>query len=138
MKQALLSAVGLQLVDPDRGVVLRTETSDYAIRAVLEQVLDEGRHVPAAFSSPVLAEGGRRTWTPGEKEAYTIPLALSKWAGYVALHPLTVCTDHHSLQSWHKEYVDTPSGPASCRATWHKTLAKFDLTVVYVQERTTP
>ena len=34
MKQALLSAVGLHLVDPDRGFVLRTDASDYAIGAV--------------------------------------------------------------------------------------------------------
>ena len=57
MKQALLSAVGLHLVDPDRGFVLRTDASDYAIGAVLEQVLDDGRHVPVAIWSRVLAEG---------------------------------------------------------------------------------
>ena len=59
-------------------------------------------------------------------------MAPSKWAGYIALHPVTVCTDHQSLQSWHKEHVDTLSGPASRRARWHETFAKFDLTVVYV------
>ena len=132
MKQALLSAVGLHLVDPDRGFVLRTDASDYAVGAVLEQVLDDGRHVPVAFWSRVLAEGQRRTWTLREKEAYAIVMALWKWAGYIALHPVTVCTDHHSLPSWHKEHVDTPSGPASRRARWHETLAKFDLTVLYV------
>ena len=46
MKQALLSAVGLHLVDPDQGFVLRTDASNYAVGAVLEQVLDDGRHVP--------------------------------------------------------------------------------------------
>ena len=59
-------------------------------------------------------------------------MALRKWAGYIALHPVTVCTDHQSLQSWHGEHVDTPSGPAPRRARWHETLAKFDLTFVYV------
>ena len=59
-------------------------------------------------------------------------MALRKWAGYIALHPVTVCTAHQSLQSWHKEHVDTPSGHASRRARWHETLARFDLTVVYV------
>ena len=127
MKQALLSAVGLHLVDPDRGFVLRSDASDYAVGAVLEQVLDNGRHVPVAFWSRVLAEGQRRTWTPQEKEAYAIVMALRKWAGNIALHPVTVCTDHQSLQSWHKEHVDTPSGPASRRARWHETMA-----VVYV------
>ena len=131
MKQALLSAVGLHLVDPNRGFVLRTEASDYAVGAVLEQVLDDGRHVPVAFWSRVLADGQRRTWTPREKEAYAIVMALRKWAGYIALHPVTVCTDHHSQQLWLEKHVDTPSGPASRRARWHETLAKFDLTVVY-------
>ena len=45
---------------------------------------------------------------------------------------MVVCTDHQSLQSWHKEHVDTPSGPAAKRARWHETFAKFDLSVVYV------
>ena len=60
MKQALLSAVGQHLVDPDRGFVLRTDTTDYAIGAVLEQVLDDGRPLPVAFWGRVLTEGQRR------------------------------------------------------------------------------
>ena len=40
-------------------------------------------------------------------------MALRKWAGYIALPPVTVCTHHQSLQSWHKEHVDIISGPAS-------------------------
>ena len=35
-------------------------------------------------------------------------MALRKGAGYIALHPVTVRTDHPSLQSWHKEHVETP------------------------------
>ena len=72
MKQALLSAVGLHLVDPDREFVLRTDAAEYEMGAVLEQVLDDGRHVPVAFCSRVLAEGQRRTWTPRDKEGYAI------------------------------------------------------------------
>ena len=57
MKHALLSAVGLLVVDPDREFVLRTDASGYALGAVLEQVLDDARHVPVAFWSRGLAEG---------------------------------------------------------------------------------
>ena len=57
MKQALLSAVGLHLVDPDRGFVLRTDASDYAIGAVLEQVLDDGRARASGLLEP--SPGGR-------------------------------------------------------------------------------
>ena len=131
MKQTLLSAVGLQLVDADRGFVLRTDASNYAIGAVLEQVLGYGRHVPVAFWSRVLAEGKRRTWTPREKEAYAIVMALRKWAGYIALHPVTVCMDHQSLQSWHRDHPDTPSGPATHVSHGHQTHGdRFDFHVV--------
>ena len=41
--------MGLHLVDPDRGFVLRTDASNYAIGVVSERVLDDGRHVPVAF-----------------------------------------------------------------------------------------
>ena len=59
-------------------------------------------------------------------------MALRTGAHYIALHPVTVCTDHQRLQLWHNEHVDIPSGSASRRARWHETLAKFDLTVAYV------
>ena len=132
MKQALLSAVGLHLVDPDRGFVLRTDASDYAIGAVLEQVLDDGRHVPVAFWSRVLAEGQRRTWTPREKEAYAIVMALRKWAWVHSppsrhrLHRPSESCSRGTRSTW------TPLRSASRRARWHETLAKFDLTVVYI------
>ena len=51
------------------------------------------------------------------------------------VHSPTCCHGLHNLESlelWHKEQLDTPSGPASRRARWHETLAKFHLTVVYV------
>ena len=133
MEQEVLFAEGMHLVDPDGGFVLRTDASNYAIGAVLQQVLDDGRHVPMFFRSRVLAEGQRPTWTTREKEAYGIVIALRKWAGCIALHRVTPCIDHQGLQSWHKEHLDSPSRLASRRARWHETLAKFHLTVVYVQ-----
>ena len=59
-------------------------------------------------------------------------MALRKSVGYIALHPVTVCTDHQSLPSSHNEQVDSPSGPASGRARWPGTFAKFNLTVLYL------
>ena len=132
LKVRLLGQLGLFLVDPDKGFVLRTDASDYAVGAVPEQVRDDGTHVPVAFTSRILAEGQRRTWTAREKETYAIVCALRKWSGHTGLHPVVVCTDHQSLQRWHKEHVDTPSGLAARRAQWHETFAKFDLSVVYV------
>ena len=132
LKERPLGQLGLFLVDPNKGFVLRTDASDYAVGAVLEQVRDDGSHVPVAFWSRILAEGQRRTWTAREKETYAIVCALRNWSGHIGLQPVVVCTDHQSLQRWHKEHVDTPSGPAARRARWHETFAKFDLSVVYV------
>ena len=85
-----------------------------------------------AFWSRLLAEVQRRTWTAREKETYAIISALRKWSGHIGLQPIVACTDHQSLQSWHREHVDTPSGPAAQRARWHDTLAKLDMSLVYV------
>ena len=38
LKERLFGKLGLFLVDPDKGFVLRTDTSDYAVGVVLEQV----------------------------------------------------------------------------------------------------
>ena len=73
-----MGQLGLFLVDPDKGFVLRTDASDYAVGAVREQILDDGSHVPLAFSSRIPAEGQRRTWTAREKESYAIVCALRK------------------------------------------------------------
>ena len=61
--------------------------------------------------------------------------ALQKWSGHIGLQPVVACTHHQSLQSWHMEHVDTPSGPAARQARWHETFAKFDLSVVYVHRK---
>ena len=69
MKQGLMFAVVLYLVAPDQGFLLRTYASNYTIRAVFQQLLDDGRQVPVAFWSRTLAEGKRWTWTPRQREA---------------------------------------------------------------------
>ena len=132
LKRTLQGKLGFFLINSDKGFVLRSDAWDYAVGAVLEQVREDGSHVPVAFWSTVLVEGQRRTWTAREKEAYAIICALRKWSGHIGLQPIVVCTGHQSLQSWHKEHVDTPSGPATRRARWHETLAKFDMSVVYL------
>ena len=78
LKEQLLGQLGLFLVDPDKGFVLRTNASDYAVRAVLQPIPCDGTHVPVAFWSPVLAESQHRTWTAREKETYTVVCAIRK------------------------------------------------------------
>ena len=58
--------------------------------------------------------------------------ALKRWAACIGYQPVVVLTDHQALQSWYKEKVDTPSGPAGWRARWHELLSKFDIEVKYI------
>ena len=136
LKKRLAQSLELFIVDPDSPFVLWADASDKAIGAVLEQdrVLQPGgpiQRVPVGFSSRKLAKS-QFNWTPREKETYAIVSALRKWAGWIGLQPVTITTDHKSLEDWVLEKMDTPSGPAGRRARWHETLSKFDLTVQYI------
>ena len=84
LKERLLGQLGLFLVDPNKGFVLRTDTSDYAVGAVRRQVRDDRSHVPVAFWSRILPEGQRRTWTAREKETYAIVCAPRKWSCHIS------------------------------------------------------
>ena len=74
----------------------------------------------------------QQDWSPREKEAYALVLDLCKWDSWIGLQLITVHSDHHSLQHWHSEAVDTPSGPSGRKGRWHQLLLKFNLTVLYI------
>ena len=135
LKAALAQNLELYRVDPDKPFIMKTDASDKAIGAVLEQQREvaPGRtqSVPVAFFSRKLGKS-QLNWTPREKETYAIVSALRKWAGWIGLQPVLILTDHKSLEDWVKEKMETPSGPAGRRARWHETLSKFDLTVQYM------
>ena len=135
LKQVLGAHLELFRVDPDKPFVLRTDASDRAVGAVLEQQREvaPGRtgYVPVGFFSRKLGKS-QLNWTPREKETYAVVSALRKWAGWIGLQPVLILTDHKSLENWVTEKIDTPSGPGARRARWHETLSKFDLQVQYL------
>ena len=118
LKEQLCGKLSLHLIDPDRDFVMHTDSSGYAVGAVLQQEF-EGKLCPVAFWSRKLTPGQRK-WSPREQETYAIVCALRKYSGYIGLRHVTVVTDHECLQSWHKEHVHTPSGPAGRRGPWHE------------------
>jgi hypothetical protein len=68
---------------------------------------------------------------PKKKEVYAIVASLTKWAGWIGHSPVTVVTDHKSLESWVKKYIETLSGPTGRRARWHEVFSQFNLSITY-------
>ena len=76
---ALKEGLEVLKIEPEQPFVLRTDASDFALGAVLEQQRDD-KWVPVAFYSRRLARG-QKNWTAREKETNAIVTALRKWAG---------------------------------------------------------
>ena len=132
INKVLCESLILQKVNPDKPFVIRLDASKNAVRAALEQLLDEERcptkedvlnrkTVPVAFMSRKLT-GSQRNWVPREQETYAIILALLKWQSWIGLNDVLVLTDHKALESWYNEHLDTPSGPLGRRGRWHEIL----------------
>ena len=142
LKQALVADLELHHLDPRKPFALKTDASDYAVGAALEQFpnldgvpelkdIKPGASVPVAFMSRKFSEGQRKRWDTRDKETYGVVSALDKWASYIGYNPVLVLTDHKSLESWHKEHI-AGQGPVGRRARWHMKLNKFNLEVVHV------
>ena len=90
---------------------METNASDFAIGAPLKQCDEDesrtstaGAMYPVAFFSRKL-QSSQQNWIPREKEAYAVVSALCKWDSWIVIQPITVHSDHHSLQHWHSEAV---------------------------------
>ena len=142
LKQALVADLELYHIDSRKPFALRTDASQYAIGAALEQFpkhddvppleeIKEGCTVAVGFMSRKLTPGQRDRWDTRDKETYAVVSGLERWAGYIGYNKVLVLTDHKSLESWHKEHV-AGMGPTGRRARWHSKLNKFRIEVIHV------
>jgi len=101
LKQALISAPVLAMLDPESDFILRTDASDTAIGGVLVQKqLYEGRLVerPLGYFSRKLHAVESR-YPAYDRELLAISANLEHWACYVhGQKRTTIYTDHASLQ----------------------------------------
>ena len=131
LRQALLDNVVLHIVQFNKPFYLRSDASNQAIGAVLEQHSSDGELRPVAFYSRKLTKA-QKNWPPHETEMYAVVASLLKWQSIIGTQPITILTDHHSLQHWHTEHVATPSGPTGRRGRWHQVLSRFNLIIQYL------
>ncbi|PHJ26011.1 retrotransposon ty3-gypsy subclass, partial [Cystoisospora suis] len=120
LKAALITTTNLQIYDPDKPVVIKTDASKHAIGAVLEQ---EGR--PIAFESRKSNE--REQQLPAyESELRAIVHALTKWRQFLGAKKVIIETDHATLSRILKQREVNPR-----LAYWLDKILDFNIEVVY-------
>ena len=92
LKEKLVNCVTLQVPDPAKPYVLKSDASRYAVRAVLEQ---EGR--PLSFLSKKMSPAEMRYATYGQ-ELLALIGALEKWRRLLLTANVTEFIDHRALQ----------------------------------------
>ena len=97
LKRALLENVVLHIVRFDQPFFLRCDASEAAVGSVLEQHSGKGELRPVAFYSRKLTKG-QHAWSSRESEMYAAVISLIKFASYIGTQPVTLLTDHRSLQ----------------------------------------
>jgi hypothetical protein len=112
--------------EPDLPVVLETDSSDFALGAVLSQCHDNRLH-PVAFLSKKLAPA-ELNYEIYDKEMLAIVRAFQEWRHYLqgAKHMTTVFTDHKNL-----EYFTTTKVLNRRQARWAELLSTYDFQIMY-------
>jgi len=110
-----------------KAVIIETDASEFAIRAILSQRDEEGRLHPVAFHS--------RKFQPVEinyeihdKELLAIVDAFKHWRRYCegATNQVQVFSDHQNL-----EYITTTKILNGRQARWAQELAGIDFRIYY-------
>ena len=127
LKKRFTTAPILAHFDAQRAVIIETDTSDFAIGAVLSQCDEEGRLHPVAFHS--------RKFTPAEinyeihdKELLAVVDAFKHWRRYCegAVHQIQVFSDDQNL-----EYFTNTKVLNRRQARWAQELAGVDFRIYY-------
>ena len=135
IKLLMRDSAVLQIPDPAKEFLIRTDASKSAVGASLEQADANGDYRPVAFFSRKLQGRdnlGQRAWSTREKETYALIGALQKFRAWIQSTVLVRClTDHQALISWFREDLGTISGPVGRRGRWHEFLSQFKILVEY-------
>ena len=124
LKERLIHYTTLQVPDPSKPYVLRTDASGYALGAVLEQ---NGK--PLGFMSQKMKPAEVR-YSTYDQELLALVTALLKWRTLLMVAKVTAYTDHRALQYLTQAKAEKPVRGRVAR--WLDFLADFqDLTIVY-------
>ncbi|CAI7759517.1 unnamed protein product [Closterium sp. NIES-54] len=133
LKTSLTSPPSLAVPNPELPYFIWCDASDVALGAVLCHEQEAGLQ-PIAFESRKLTSA-ERTYPIHKREALAVVHALKKWHCYVEMQPITVFTDHRTL-----EYLKTQSQITPRQARWVQFLEQYvpNLQIVYKPGRVNP
>jgi hypothetical protein len=127
LKATFTSAPVLAHFDPDRDVIVETDTSDYVSTSVLSQYDDDNILHPVAYFSKKhsLAECNYEIC---DKELMVIIRAFEEWCPELqsVINPIRILSNHKNL-----EYFMTTKLLNRCQAHWSQFLSQFNFKIVY-------
>ena len=97
LRDAITTQPVLGIADPNKDYIIDTDSSDYALGAVLQQEDDNKQLHPIAYASRSLLPAEQRYGTT-DREALAIPWALEHFNTYCEGHKYTAITDHQALR----------------------------------------
>ncbi|KAL7292652.1 hypothetical protein TKK_0013778 [Trichogramma kaykai] len=124
LKLMLTQAPVLARPNPDLPFTLQTDASDFALGAVLTQIIDGEEH-PIAYASRALSRQ-ERNYTVTEKECLSVIWAVEKYLGYILGSHFTVITDHTNLKWLHN--LRDPTGRS---ARWATALQAHSMEIIH-------
>jgi len=127
LKQRFTTAPILAHFDATKPVIIETDTSDFAIGAVLSQRNEEGRLHPVAFHSRKF-QPAETNYEIHDKELLAIVNAFKHWRQYCegATNQVQMFSDHQNI-----EYFTTTKILNQRQARWAQELAGIDFRIYY-------
>ncbi|RAL65789.1 hypothetical protein DID88_005454 [Monilinia fructigena] len=129
LKQAVAEEPILLTFDPEKQIIVETDSSDFAIGAVLSQPGQNEKYQPIAFYSRKLSPA-ELNYEIYDKELLAIVDAFREWRVYLegSKYTVQVYTDHKNLV-----YFTTTKQLNRRQVRWSETMANYNFKISYVK-----
>ena len=127
MKRSLITAPVLVHFDPNKPIMVKTDTSNYVCSGILSLQQDDGTWRPVAYRSKTMSKA-QCNYDIHDKELLAIMQALMEWRQYCegAKYTVRILTDHKNLVPF-----TTTKELNSRQVRWSEELANFDINIEY-------
>ena len=127
LKEKLMSAPVLIAPDPSKAYIMETDSSDFAVGAVLLQVGADGLEHPVAFESSKL-NAAQQNYPAQDKELLAIIHGWRTWRNYLegAVADTVVRSDHATLTTLQKQLL-----PSRRVMRWLEEFAEMTIKIEY-------